>query len=88
MTQTTRTIKRYKNRKLYDTESSKYITLTQLLALPTGSFRVVENVGGTDITDTTILSALFSHFQDNPAEFNTTVRDALLVKAAVTQTQN
>lgn len=53
-----RTIIKYSNRKLYDTETSKYITLKELLALPLGSFKVTDKKTGADITVETLFSLL------------------------------
>lgn len=55
-----KTIIKYQNRKLYDRENSCYITITELLKLPLGSFRVVTHSTFTDITTSTLLSALIS----------------------------
>lgn len=51
---------KYNNRKLYDTEASKYINLKELLGLPLGSFKVTEKETGNDITVETLFSYLAS----------------------------
>lgn len=53
-------IKRYANRKLYDTEESKYVTLTQIVdAMVSGrDVTVIDNVTKEDITGTTLFSAI------------------------------
>jgi polyhydroxyalkanoate synthesis regulator protein len=51
-------IVKYNNRKLYNRESSKYVTLGELLAMPMGSFQVIQKETGLDITIETLLSAL------------------------------
>lgn len=53
-------VKRYANRKLYDCENSKYITLKQLVEhIKTGrEVQVTDNVSKEDITATTLLMAL------------------------------
>lgn len=55
-----RTIKRYANRKLYDTEDSCYVTFKIImnLVLENADFQIIDNKDGNDITDYTILSAL------------------------------
>ncbi len=55
-------IKRYSNRKLYDTDTSRYITIREIVKLPLGSFKIVFQ-GHTghatgDVTTETLLSAL------------------------------
>jgi polyhydroxyalkanoate synthesis regulator protein len=52
-------IKKYANRKFYDTENSCYITLGQIKeAALTRSIVVVDNVSKKDITNKTLLMAL------------------------------
>jgi polyhydroxyalkanoate synthesis repressor PhaR len=53
-------IRRYANRKLYDTENSKYITLKQIVEqIKLGrDVQVLDNVSKNDITSTTLLMAL------------------------------
>lgn len=53
-------VKRYANRKLYDTENSKYITLKQIVAeINAGrNVQVVDNESKQDITATTLLTAV------------------------------
>lgn len=53
-------VKRYANRKLYDTENSKYITLKQIVEqVKAGRLvQVVDNVLGLDITAATLLTAI------------------------------
>lgn len=55
-----RLIKRYANRKLYDTEASKYITLKQIVAdIRAGAnIQVVDNESKADITAATLLTAI------------------------------
>jgi len=53
-------IKRYSNRKLYDTESSRYTTLPEIqAAVKSGRIiRVIDNVSKKDITNKTLLMSL------------------------------
>lgn len=62
MTQTIgpKIVKRYANRKLYDTEESKYVTLVQLVGFVQAGreVQVIENTTKNDITGQTLLQAL------------------------------
>ena len=51
----TRVIKRYGNRKLYDTEASRYVTLEQIARLVRGGkdIKVIDNENGDDLTTIT-----------------------------------
>lgn len=55
-----RTIKRYSNRKLYDTEEKRYITLDQIAELVQDSvdIRVIDNQSGEDLTTVTMSQIL------------------------------
>ena len=55
-----RTIKRYSNRKLYDTEDKRYITLEQIAQLVRDGLdiRVIENQTGEDLTTVTLSQIL------------------------------
>ncbi|MBI3726346.1 polyhydroxyalkanoate synthesis regulator DNA-binding domain-containing protein, partial [bacterium] len=55
-----RTIKRYSNRKLYDTEDKRYITLEQIAALVRDhhDIKVVDNQTGEDLTTVTLSQIL------------------------------
>ncbi|HOU52438.1 MAG TPA: polyhydroxyalkanoate synthesis regulator DNA-binding domain-containing protein [Myxococcota bacterium] len=55
-----KTIRRYPNRKLYDTEASRYITLEEIGAFlkAGGEVRVVDSKTGEDITGVTIAQVL------------------------------
>jgi polyhydroxyalkanoate synthesis repressor PhaR len=55
-----RTIKRYSNRKLYDTEDKRYITLEQIAELVRDGqdIRVIENQTGEDLTTITLSQIL------------------------------
>lgn len=54
-------IKRYANRKLYDTESKRYVTLEDLAELIRGGeeVKVVDHVTGDDLTSLTLLQVAF-----------------------------
>ena len=49
---------KYRNRKLYDKNESKYVTLTEIVRYPLGSFKVVEHLSGKNVTEHTLLSSL------------------------------
>lgn len=53
-------IKKYKNRKLYDTESSRYVTLNDVYALFAEGkpVKVISNVNEEDVTVNILLQAL------------------------------
>ncbi|MEJ2619533.1 MAG: polyhydroxyalkanoate synthesis repressor PhaR [Candidatus Thiodiazotropha sp.] len=55
-----RLIKKYPNRRLYDTEQSKYITLTQLRSLIVGGelIKVIDSTSEEDITRTILLQII------------------------------
>lgn len=57
-------IKRYPNRKLYDTDQSCYITLDQLrdiIRVYGSEVKVINTKDGKDITGETLLSVIFNH---------------------------
>ncbi|MBF0110875.1 MAG: polyhydroxyalkanoate synthesis repressor PhaR [Magnetococcales bacterium] len=60
MTETVRIIKKYPNRRLYDTESSTYVTLEGIrrLVLAGSPFKVVDNKTGADITRAILLQII------------------------------
>lgn len=55
-----RTIKRYSNRKLYDTQDKRYITLEQISALVQDGedIKVIDNQSGEDLTTVTLSQVL------------------------------
>ena len=58
-------IKKYANRKFYDTETSKYITLSQIKTETlTREILVVENTSKKDITRQTLASALLESVEE------------------------
>lgn len=59
-------IKRYANRKLYDTEDSRYVTLKQIVeTIAAGrEITVIDNVTKADITGVTLLSAIVETEKD------------------------
>lgn len=63
MTDNIRIIKKYPNRRLYDTAASKYITLDDIkqLVLQRIEFRVIEVGTNADITKSTLLQIISEH---------------------------
>jgi len=55
-----RTIKRYNNRKLYDTKQSKYVTLEDIKVLVKNDieFEIIDNASKKDLTKRFLLTAL------------------------------
>lgn len=67
-----RLIKKYKNRRLYDTEKSQYITVEELQSYVIDGipFRVEDSTTGKDITTTTLLQ-IFVEMESGPTQFLT-----------------
>ncbi|MDO8461854.1 MAG: polyhydroxyalkanoate synthesis regulator DNA-binding domain-containing protein [Deltaproteobacteria bacterium] len=61
MTAKTRLIKRYQNRKLYDTTESKYVTLDEIAELirQGEDIKVIDNQKGEDLTSVTLTQIIF-----------------------------
>lgn len=66
-------VKRYANRKLYDTELSKYVTLKQLVEFENAGreVQVVDHTTKADITGQTLLQAIVETEKDLTAETET-----------------
>ena len=62
-----RVIKKYPNRRLYDTTESKYVTLNDLkeLVVEEISFTVVDKKTGDDITRNVLLQIIIEQEEDN-----------------------
>ncbi len=67
-----RTIKRYENRKLYDTEASSYVSLRDIAALVQDGERVevIDNVSGEDITAQTLTTVILEEGKRGPVAFS------------------
>src|SRR5436190_23717620 len=65
---TARTIKRYANRKLYDTRDSRYFTLDHIAAMVRAGddVRVVENTARADLTTATLAQIIFEEAKKAP----------------------
>lgn len=61
-----RTIKRYDNRKLYDTEASQYVSLSDVADLVRGgeTVEVVDNATGRDLTAQTLTQVILEEGKD------------------------
>ena len=64
----TRTIKRYSNRKLYDTTDSRYVTLHQIAAMIRNGdeIRVVDKATQADLTTATLAQIIFEEEKKGP----------------------
>ncbi len=64
---TTRVIKRYTNRKLYDTADSRYVTLEEIAAMVKAGeeVQIVDNRNGEDLTEVTLAQILFEEQKKN-----------------------
>jgi len=73
--QATRTIKKYPNRRLYDTEVSRYITLENIrqLVIQGEHFRVIDKRNGDDITRTILLQVISEQEEGGDPIFRTEV---------------
>lgn len=67
--QSARTIKKYPNRRLYDTEESRYITLSDVRSLVIGKieFVVIDQKSGEDITRSILLQVITEQEQKGEA---------------------
>ena len=65
---TARTIKRYSNRKLYDTHDSYYVTLQQIAALIRNGdeIRVIDKTTQQDLTAATMAQIIFEEEKRGP----------------------
>lgn len=59
--QKTRVVKRYTNRKLYDTQESRYVTLDEIAAMIKSGeeVQIIDNRSGKDLTDVTMAQILY-----------------------------
>ncbi|KTD52683.1 polyhydroxyalkanoate synthesis regulator DNA-binding domain-containing protein [Legionella quateirensis] len=66
----TRLIKKYKNRRLYDTETSQYITLEQLqrYVVDGVAFRIEDSETGKDLTNSVLLQIIVD-MEAGPTQF-------------------
>ena len=76
----TRVIKKYPNRRLYDTAESRYITLADIRTLVTGRvpFRVIDKKSGDDITRSILLQVISEQEQGGDAVMSTVFLEQLI----------
>jgi len=82
MTEEIRIIKRYANRKLYDTATSSYITLADIgeLAKTGVDFKVVDHKTGEDLTSVTFAQILLDGEKKGVDKFSSQTLKSLLVQ--------
>ena len=75
-----RTIKKYPNRRLYDTESSAYVTLAQVreLVMKRTPFTVRDAKTGEDLTRQVLLQIITEHEQDGQPMLSTQLLSQLI----------
>jgi polyhydroxyalkanoate synthesis regulator protein len=73
-----RVIVKYSNRKLYDTQESKYINLKDIGEMLMETFVVLEHETSKDVTDEIILDTVTVYLKENPETFKHIVKDHLL----------
>ncbi|MDD5390469.1 MAG: polyhydroxyalkanoate synthesis repressor PhaR [Gallionellaceae bacterium] len=77
---TERLIKKYPNRRLYDTEESRYITLAEVkeLVMHTVPFRVVDSQSETDITRAILLQIIMEQESSGNPLFTATMLERFI----------
>ena len=82
----TRVIKKYPNRRLYDTEISSYITLGDVreLILEHVLFQVIDAKSKKDITRSILLQIILEQEEDGEPIFSTPVLEQICVSMATT----
>ena len=75
-----RIIKKYPNRRLYDTAESKYVTLSDVRELVLGgvAFCVIDKKSGDDITRTILLQIIIEQEEDGDPMFSTEVLEQII----------
>jgi polyhydroxyalkanoate synthesis repressor PhaR len=75
-----RVIKKYPNRRLYDTAQSKYVTLSDVraLVLEGVAFCVIDKKSGEDITRSILLQIIIEQEEDGDPMFSTDVLEQLI----------
>jgi polyhydroxyalkanoate synthesis repressor PhaR len=77
---TKRVIKKYPNRRLYDTAESKYVTLSDVRKLVLGgvSFCVIDKKSGDDITRNILLQIIIEQEEEGEPLFTTDVLEQII----------
>lgn len=65
----TKVFVKYKNRKLYDIEASKYVNMMDIAKLPCNSYVVLERTTGRDVTNMLLINAIANKLLTNPKLF-------------------
>ncbi|MGB1881395.1 MAG: polyhydroxyalkanoate synthesis repressor PhaR, partial [Gammaproteobacteria bacterium] len=75
-----RVIKKYPNRRLYDTDQSKYVTLSDVrkLVLEGIPFTVVDKKSGEDITRNILLQIIIEQEEEGEPMFSTEVLEKII----------
>ena len=68
-----KTVKRYSNRKLYDTETSKYTTVLELVKLPLGSFEIIDQDAKGNVNKDITTEVLLGSLSNNEVHVTTKV---------------
>ena len=78
-------IKRYPNRKLYNTEAKRYITLEEIASLVQSGqdVQVVDHGTGDDLTDVTLAQIIFAQARQRATSFSRTVLAHLIRAGAM-----
>lgn len=81
-----RIVKRYQNRKLYDTKDSQYVTLQQLgEIMQNDDVQVIDNKSKNDITYQTKLQVLFDRQRNSDNTNNQVVTNILKTNQTLTE---
>lgn len=81
-----RIVKRYQNRKLYDTKDSQYVTLQQLGdIMQNDNVQVIDNKSKNDITYQTKLQVLFDRQRNSDNMNNEVVTNILKTNQTLTE---
>ena len=80
MTESTKTIKRYPNRKMYDTEESRYVNLDELAAMIREGIevRVVDHKSGEDVTGMVLAQILYEEERRKQGTLSTDVMQRIV----------
>jgi polyhydroxyalkanoate synthesis repressor PhaR len=80
MSESTKTIKRYPNRKMYDTEESRYVNLDELAAMIREGIevRVVDHKSGEDVTGMVLAQILYEEERRKQGTLSTDVMQRIV----------
>lgn len=84
-----RVIKRYANRKLYDTEDSRYVTLEEIASLVKNAqdVRIMDNRTGEDLTEVTLAQILFEEQKKQKTRMSLDMLKSLISTSGETITE-